>query len=83
MNTRPTGRRTVALCAIGVPAVLASTAGGRTAAAVCGAAILLLVLLLAVLAVGAAYARRPEHRTAARRTLQLLLGLAPWYRVRR
>ncbi|MFJ2651864.1 hypothetical protein ACIO1C_34715 [Streptomyces sp. NPDC087420] len=44
-----------------------------------GIALLLLLALTAVLALGAAYAPRPAHRTAARRTLHLLLRLAPWY----
>ncbi|MFD7163664.1 hypothetical protein [Streptomyces violascens] len=40
---------------------------------------MLLLALTAVLALGAAYAPREIHRTAARRTLRLLLRLAPWY----
>ncbi|MFB7594678.1 hypothetical protein [Streptomyces sp. NPDC056160] len=51
----------------------------RTALAYAAAALLLLLALTAVLALGAAYAPRPAHRTAARHTLHLLLRLAPWY----
>ncbi|MDX2680416.1 hypothetical protein [Streptomyces soliscabiei] len=53
--------------------LLAPTAAGRTALAYTGAGLLLL------LALTAAYASTPAHRTAARRTLHLLLRLAPWY----
>ncbi|MEU1458368.1 hypothetical protein [Streptomyces avermitilis] len=59
--------------------LLALTAGGRTALAYAGTGLLLLLALTAVLALGAAYAPTPAHRTAARRTLHLLLRLAPWY----
>jgi hypothetical protein len=59
--------------------LLAPTAAGRTALAYAGAALLLLLALTAALALGAAYAPLPAHRTAARRTLTLLLRLAPWY----
>jgi hypothetical protein len=59
--------------------LLAPTAGGRTALAYLGATVLLLLALTVVLALGAAYAPTPAHRTAARRTLHLLLRLAPWY----
>ncbi|MER6248831.1 MULTISPECIES: hypothetical protein [Streptomyces] len=52
---------------------------GRTALTYAGTAFLLLLALAAALALGAAYASRPAHRTAARHTLHLLLRLAPWY----
>ncbi|MEU8992880.1 hypothetical protein AB0C98_41985 [Streptomyces sp. NPDC048558] len=58
---------------------MAPTSVGRTFLAYAGTAVLLLLLLAAVLALGAAYAPGPAHRTAARRTLHLLLRLAPWY----
>ncbi|MEU2182484.1 hypothetical protein [Streptomyces thermolilacinus] len=59
--------------------LIALTTGGRTALAYAGTALLLLLALTAALALGAAYASTPAHRTAARRTLHLLLCLAPWY----
>ncbi|WP_406448683.1 hypothetical protein OH768_00045 [Streptomyces sp. NBC_01622] len=59
--------------------VLLLAPAGRTALAYVGAALLLLLALTAALALGAAYAPRPAHRTAARHTLHLLLRLAPWY----
>jgi hypothetical protein len=60
-------------------ALLLAPAAARTALTYTGAALLALLALTAVLALGAAYAPRPAHRTAARRTLHLLLRLAPWY----
>ncbi|WP_234307663.1 MULTISPECIES: hypothetical protein [unclassified Streptomyces] len=62
--------------------LLAPTASGRTALAYAGTGLLLLLALTAALALGAAYAPNPARRTAARRTLHLLLRLAPWYRDR-
>ncbi|MER5347856.1 hypothetical protein ABT030_47935 [Streptomyces mirabilis] len=59
--------------------LLVPTTVARTALTYAGAALLLLLALTAVLALGAAYAPRPAHRTAARHTLRLLLRLAPWY----
>ncbi|WP_327341127.1 hypothetical protein [Streptomyces europaeiscabiei] len=59
--------------------LLAPTTVARTALAYAGITLLLLLALTAVLALGAAYAPRPAHRTAARHTLHLLLRLAPWY----
>ncbi|WP_327411189.1 hypothetical protein OG458_42430 (plasmid) [Streptomyces sp. NBC_01281] len=59
--------------------LLAPTAAGHTALTYAAAALLLLLALTTALALGAAYAPRPAHRTAARRTLHLLLRLAPWY----
>ncbi|MCX4580765.1 hypothetical protein OHB41_48180 [Streptomyces sp. NBC_01571] len=59
--------------------MLLSAPAGRTALAYAGAGLLLLLALAAVLALGAAYAPASAHRTAARRTLHLLLRLAPWY----
>ncbi|MGV9503912.1 hypothetical protein ACWDQ0_37200 [Streptomyces sp. NPDC003642] len=59
--------------------LLAPTASGRTALDYADTGLLLLLALTAVLALGAAYAPTPAHRTAARRTLHLLLRLAPWY----
>jgi hypothetical protein len=65
-----------------VTAVIASTAAGRITVVVCSAALGLLLVVVAVLSLGAAFASRAEHRNAARRTLLLLLRLAPWYRSR-
>jgi hypothetical protein len=59
--------------------LLVPTAVVRTALAYAGIALLTLLALTAALALGAAYAPHPAHRTAARRTLHLLLRLAPWY----
>ncbi|MFG2961475.1 hypothetical protein ACGF5O_48145 [Streptomyces sp. NPDC048291] len=60
-------------------ALLLAPGAARTALSCAGAALLLLLALATVLALGAAYAPRPAHRTAARDTLRLLLRLAPWY----
>ncbi|GAA2523682.1 hypothetical protein [Streptomyces longisporus] len=59
--------------------LLAPSPAGRTVLTYAGACLLLLLALTAVLALGAAYAPTPAHRAAARRTLHLLLRLAPWY----
>lgn len=72
-------RRRPARTATAATTVLLLAPAGRTAFAYAGTALLLLLALTAVLALGAAYAPRPAHRTAARRTLHLLLRLAPWY----
>ncbi|MEV6012304.1 hypothetical protein AB0M29_36560 [Streptomyces sp. NPDC051976] len=74
----PTRRRWPARTAAAA-LLLAPTTAVRAALAYVGAALLLLLILTAALALGAAYAPRPAHRTAARHTLQLLLRLAPWY----
>ncbi|MGW1290446.1 hypothetical protein ACWD4N_44410 [Streptomyces sp. NPDC002586] len=59
--------------------LLTPTAVGRTTLAYAGAGLLLLLALTATLALGAAYAPRPNHRASAHQTLHLLLRLAPWY----
>ncbi|MFI9835255.1 hypothetical protein ACIHIX_47215 [Streptomyces sp. NPDC051913] len=74
-STRRRPARTVTAAATML--LLAPT--GHTALTYAGAALLLLLALTAALALGAAYAPRPAHRTAARHTLHLLLRLAPWY----
>nr|WP_168516701.1 hypothetical protein [Streptomyces sp. S1D4-11]QIZ01298.1 hypothetical protein HEP87_56370 [Streptomyces sp. S1D4-11] len=77
MSARP--RRRPARTAIAAATVLFLAPTGRIAVACAGAAVLLLLALTAALALGAAYAPHSAHRTAARRTLHLLLRLAPWY----
>ncbi|SFL69666.1 hypothetical protein [Streptomyces pini] len=62
-----------------VPLLLTATTAGRTALLLAGAALLLLLATTATLAFRAAYAPHSAHRTAAHRTLHLLLRLAPWY----
>ncbi|MEU9632711.1 hypothetical protein AB0D89_38955 [Streptomyces luteogriseus] len=74
-STRRRPARTVTAAAT----VLLFAPTGRTALSYAGAALLLLLALTAALALGAAYAPRPAHRSAARHTLHLLLRLAPWY----
>ncbi|MBC7273845.1 MAG: hypothetical protein H5T76_34955 [Streptomyces sp.] len=59
--------------------LLTPATGGRTALAYAGTGLLLLLALTSVLALGAAYAPQPARRSAACRTLHLLLRLAPWY----
>jgi hypothetical protein len=64
-------------------AVLAPLLLGRSSAvvvleAVIGFAVLILVLVVAVVALGAAFARRPERRRACLQTLQTLVRAAPW-----
>ncbi|MFJ6216603.1 hypothetical protein ACIQGZ_25215 [Streptomyces sp. NPDC092296] len=76
---RPARRRRPARKATAASTVLLLAPAGRTVLAYTGAALLLLLALTAVLALGAAYAPRSAHRTAACRTLHLLLRLAPWY----
>jgi len=76
---RRPARRRPARTATTAATVLLLAPAGRTALAYAGAALLLLLTLTAALALGAAYASRPAHRTAARSTLHLLLRLAPWY----
>ncbi|MFD8609609.1 hypothetical protein [Streptomyces sp. NPDC059631] len=73
----PTRRRWAARTA--AAALLLGHAAVHAALAYAGAALLLLLALTTALALGAAYAPRPAHRTAAARTLRLLLRLAPWY----
>ncbi|GAA1894166.1 hypothetical protein GCM10009716_00050 [Streptomyces sodiiphilus] len=72
--------RTGAVVAVAGPAVVGLSAGGRLALLVFGAAVLLILAVVAALAFGASFAGRAEQRDAARRTLLLLLRLAPWYR---
>jgi len=76
---RRPARRRPARTATTAATVLLLAPAGRTALAYAGAALLLLLALTAALALGAAYAPCPAHRTAARHTLRLLLRLAPWY----
>ncbi|MFD7015344.1 hypothetical protein [Streptomyces sp. NPDC059928] len=77
-RNRPPHRNGPAPAGLARTATTASTTfllapAGRTALVYAGATLLLL------LALTAAYAPRAIHRTAARRTLRLLLRLAPWY----
>lgn len=78
VRRRP-ARRRAARSGTAAATVLLLAPTGRTALTYAGAALLLLLALTAALALGAAYAPRPAHRTAARHTLHLLLRLAPWY----
>lgn len=76
---RRPARRHPARSGIAAATVLLLAPTGRTALTCAGAALLLLLALTAALALGAAYAPSPTHRSAARHTLHLLLRLAPWY----
>ncbi|MFD3422137.1 hypothetical protein [Streptomyces decoyicus] len=75
----PSPRRRAPL-ALTTPLLLTATSAGRTALTLAGIALLLLLATTTALALRTAYARNPAHRTAAHRTLRVLLRLAPWYR---
>jgi hypothetical protein len=90
-STRPPDRgtrRTTALTAVAVggSALAAAAAPGHGAVLACAAgfalavgAIAVLTGVAAALALCAAFALTPQRRRAARRTLVVLLRLAPWY----
>ncbi|MDX2819237.1 hypothetical protein PV410_43120 [Streptomyces sp. PA03-5A] len=76
-------RRTLAALPVAGLTGLAALPAGRTAAIAVGAAVLGYLVVLAAVALGAAFARNPDTRRAAARTLDLLLRLIPWYTPRR
>lgn len=85
-------RRAVAvtMAAVGGPVLATWTVPGHAAVPACAAGLAVAVAVIAVLtavvaalALGSAFAGAQQQRQAARRTLVVLLRLAPWYSSRR
>jgi Na+-transporting methylmalonyl-CoA/oxaloacetate decarboxylase gamma subunit len=60
------------------PLLLGRSFSAVVLGAAIGFAVLILVLVAAVVALGAAFARRAERRRACLQTLQTLVRAAPW-----
>ncbi|MEU0187070.1 hypothetical protein ABZ312_38850 [Streptomyces sp. NPDC006207] len=78
-SRRPRRRTLAALPPVAGLTGLAALPAGRTATITAGVAVLGYLVVLAAVALGAAFARNPDTRRAAARTLDLLLRLIPWY----
>jgi hypothetical protein len=64
--------------AVLVPMLLSRSSAAVLLAEAVGFAVLILVLVVAVVALGAAFARRPARQRACLQALQTLVRAAPW-----